>query len=191
MDSQLYDRLEDALSEHRAVEDLAKVMQAAVKGAEEHLPPIVLSVLHGAVLGHPLHPALVHLPLGGWIIAGVLDFVPLPEGENGPEATEKAADLALLLGTAGSLGTLATGWTDWSNTRAQARRTGLLHGLVNETAFLLSTASLLARRRGKRGLGKALSGTGLILALAGGFLGGQLVYRHGLGVHRTLAKPQG
>lgn len=187
MDAKIYDHMEDALTEHRAVEELAQALQTVIKTAEDRLPPLVLRVLHGSVLGHPLHPALVHLPLGGWIIAGVLDFAPL---EGSPEV-ERAADLALLLGTLGSVPTLATGWTDWSNTRAQARRSGLIHGLVNETAFVLNGASLLLRRRGHRSLGKALSGSGLALALLGGFLGGQLVYRHGLGVHHTMSKPQG
>ncbi|WP_407570474.1 DUF2231 domain-containing protein [Deinococcus altitudinis] len=187
MDSTINDRLENAVSEHRALDEAALALQQFLKVAEDRLPPLVLSALHGEPLGHPLHPILVHLPLGGWIIAGMLDFLPLGEQED----RQKAADLALLLGTVGGLGTIATGWTDWGNTRGQARRTGLVHGLLNEAAFLLNSASLVARRRGKRGLGKTLSGTALTLALAGGFLGGQLVYRHGLGVGHTLSKPQG
>ncbi|WP_322618588.1 DUF2231 domain-containing protein [Deinococcus terrestris] len=86
---------------------------------------------------------------------------------------------------------MAAGWTDWANTRGEARRTGLIHGTVNEVAFLLNVASLLARKRQRRRLGKVLSGTALGLAGLGGFLGGQLVYRHGLGVGKTLAHPQG
>ncbi|EYB67427.1 hypothetical protein DEIPH_ctg041orf0026 [Deinococcus phoenicis] len=187
MDSQINDRIEDALSDHQVLEQFAEQLQAALREAESHLPAGVLRLLHGEALGHPLHPILVHLPLGGWLIAGLLDFLPLQRSAD----TEHAADLALLLGTIGATGAIAAGWTDWANTRGQARRTGLIHGGLNETAFLLNTASLLARRRGKRGLGKALSGTALGLALVSGFLGGQLVYRHGLGVHHTLARPQG
>ena len=186
MDSTINDRLENAVSEYRTLDEAALALQQFLKTAEGRFPPLVLSVLHGEPLGHPLHPILVHLPLGGWMIAGILDFLPLGEMEG----REKAADLALLLGTVGGLGTVATGWTDWSNTRGQARRTGLVHGLLNETALLLNAASLVARHRGRRGLGKTLSGTALTLALAGGFLGGQLVYRHGLGVGHTLSRPQ-
>ncbi|GAA5532930.1 DUF2231 domain-containing protein [Deinococcus aluminii] len=187
MDSQINDRIEDALSNHAALETLAEQVQHGLKEAEAYLPQGVLRLLHGEPLGHPLHPILIHLPLGGWVIAGMLDFLPFePTAE-----TEHAADLVLLLGTVGAIPTIAAGWTDWSNTRGQARRTGLIHGALNETAFLLNGASLLARRRGKRRLGKALSGTALGLVLVGGFLGGQLVYRHGLGVGHTLAVPQG
>ena len=189
MDAHFDDHLEDALSEHRAVENLAQSLQTLIKSGEAVLPPVLVSALHGEPLGHPLHPILVHLPLGGWMIAGWLDFAPKPKNAD-PEGAARAADLALTLGTLGAVGTLASGWTDWSNTRAQARRTGVIHGLLNETAFILSGTSILLRRRGHRRLGKALSGTGLVLALAGGFLGGQLVYRHGLGVYHTMTRPQ-
>ncbi|MPY66164.1 DUF2231 domain-containing protein [Deinococcus sp. SDU3-2] len=186
MDSQINDRLEDTLSQHDRLEALADTLQPKVRELLDALPDSVEAALHGEPLGHPLHPILIHLPLGGWIVAGLLDFLPGGSPEN-----EAAADRALLLGTVGSVAAIAAGWTDWANTRGEARRTGLIHGTVNEVAFLLNVASLLARKRQKRGLGKVLSGTALGLAGLGGFLGGQLVYRHGLGVGKTLAHPQG
>lgn len=133
MDSQINDRVEDALSEHRWVEALAEQWQGALKRTKADLPrgPAVASVLHGEPLGHPLHPILVHLPLGGWLVTGLLDFLPGGQAHE----REQAADLALLLGTLGSVATIAAGWTDWSNTRGQARRTGLIHGALNEVAF--------------------------------------------------------
>jgi uncharacterized membrane protein len=179
--------IEDAIVNHDAIDELAEKLQLALRGAEGLLPHAVTDALHGVPLGHPLHPILVHLPLGGWMIAGILDFSPGQKSES----TERAADLALTLGTVGAVATIATGWTDWSGARGEARRTGLIHGLVNETAFLLNLASIAARRKHRRGLGKLLSGTALGLALVGGFLGGELVYRHGLGVGQTLDHPQG
>lgn len=179
--------VEDAVANHDAIEELAEKLQLALRGAEELLPEGVIDALHGVPLGHPLHPMLVHLPLGGWMIAGMLDFFPGPKSEE----TRRAADLALTLGTVGAVATIATGWTDWSGARGEARRTGLIHGLLNETAFFLNVGSIVARRKHRRGLGKLLSGTALGLALAGGFLGGELVYRHGLGVGQTLDHPQG
>lgn len=186
MESQINDRIEDTLSGQDWLEDAAGAAQPRLRELLDALPPGVVEILHGQPLGHPLHPILIHLPLGGWIVAGLLDFLPGQSREN-----EQAADRALLLGTVGAVGAIAAGWTDWSNTRGEARRTGLLHGSLNEVAFTLNLASLWARRRGKRALGKALSGTALALAGVSGFLGGQLVYRHGLGVGRTLATPQG
>lgn len=187
----LTDQIEDRLSNHGAVETLAEELQPVLRAALGRLPQGVVSALHGDPQGHPLHPALVHLPLGGWMVAALLDFLPGDAAPENREQTERAADLALLLATLGAVPTIAAGWTDWSNTRQQARRTGLIHGTLAETAFLLSGASLLARHKGKRGLGKALSGAGLGAALVAGLLGGQLVYGHGLGVGATLSKRQG
>lgn len=180
-DSSPSNRLEDLLSEHDAIDELSLDLQEWLGGALDQLPESVVEALRGEWLGHPLHPALVHLPLGGWMIAGVLDFAPLGGSAEERQHREKAADAALLLGTVGGLGAIATGWTEWTSARGQARRTGLIHGALNETAFFLNVGSLLARRQGKRGLGRALSGAGLGLALAGGLLGGQLVYRHRMG----------
>ena len=172
-------RFENALSEHDRVEALARELQPLVKQTLERLPPSVRRTLHGEGLGHPLHPALIHLPLGGWIVAGILDWAP-----GRTDQRDQAADQALLLGTVGALPTIMAGWADWTLTRGQARRTGLVHGLINETAFVLCAGSLLARQRGHRRLGRALSGGGLILVSFGGVLGGQLVYRHGVGQER-------
>lgn len=186
MDSQLSDQIEVAVSDHDALEVAADALQKFLKVTEGALPDRLLDALHGEFLGHPLHPILVHVPLGGWMLAGLLDFMP-----GGDERTRHAADVVLTISTLGAVPTIATGWVDWSNTRGRARRTGLIHGAVNEVAFFLNAGSIVARRKGRRGLGKVLSGSALGLALAGGFLGGQLVYGHGIGVGHTLTRPQG
>ncbi|ADV68895.1 DUF2231 domain-containing protein [Deinococcus maricopensis] len=156
---------------------LADALQPHVQVVERALPDAV----HGRGLGHPLHPAIVHLPLGGWVVAGVLDAA----------GHDEAADRALLIGTVGAVPTIALGWLDWANTRGTARNIGVVHGLLNETAFTLNVVSLWARARGQRGLGRALSNTALALSGVSGFLGGHLVYHHGLGVGQTLDRPQG
>lgn len=173
----LSQEFEKAATDHQSVEDMARQWQKLLQQGMEATPPGVVDFLRGDFLGHPLHPVLVHLPLGGWIAAAVLDYWP-----SGNADTAKAADLALLLATVGAVPTLATGWTEWTALSRQPRRTGLVHGLLEESAVLLNAASLVARKKGKRGLGKVLSGVGLGAALAGGLLGGELVYGHGVGV---------
>ncbi len=39
-------------------------------------PQRVKDALHGVWLGHPLHPALVQIPMGAWISSAVLDLMP-------------------------------------------------------------------------------------------------------------------
>lgn len=173
----LSQQMEKTVASSTELEQLAAQLQPLVQRMEDTLPQGVTDLLRGELLGHPLHPVLVHLPLGGWIAAAVLDYWP---GAN--EDTERAADLALLIATLGAVPTVATGWLEWSELGRQPRRTGLVHGLLEESAFVLNAASLVARRQGKRKVGKLLSGAGLGLALAGGMLGGELVYGHGIGV---------
>lgn len=169
-------QLEEVLTDHPAAEQLAETLQPLVQEGMSALPKSVVDFLHGQPLGHPLHPALVHLPLGGWMLTTLLDVF-------GGKDAELAADRVLLVATIGAVPSVAAGWADWSTLKGQPRRTGVVHGLMEESAFLLNAASLLARKKGRRGVGKALSGTALALALAGGMLGGELVYGHRVGVN--------
>ena len=108
----LTDRLEDRLSNHDAVETLAAELQPALRGVRDRLPQGAVSALRGEPLGHPLHPALIHLPLGGWMVAALIDFLPGNDAPGDREQTERAADLALLLGTLGAVPTIAAGWAE-------------------------------------------------------------------------------
>ena len=174
------DVIEDRLTDSDALETAAQDIQGMLVQVLDALPQGAVDALRGEWLGHPVHPILVHLPLGGWMIAAALDHWPAADGEE-RERREAAADQVLLAGTVGGAAALAAGWAEWAELRGQPRRTGLLHGALSEGAWLLNVGSLVARRRGHRGLGKALSGAGLGLAVAGGLLGGQLVYRHHVG----------
>ncbi|MHA0035880.1 hypothetical protein ACXXDK_13720 [Deinococcus sp. PESE-38] len=80
----LTDQLEDRLSNHDTVETLAEELQPVLRAALDYLPEGVVSALHGDPQGHPLHPALVHLPLGaGWWRPC---WISCPEGTNKPSA---------------------------------------------------------------------------------------------------------
>ena len=55
---------------------------------------------------------------------------------------------------------------------------------------MLMIASLIARRSRQRGLGMALSTTGLTLTTISAWLGGEMVYRKGTGVSRIAFEPR-
>jgi len=59
----------------------------------------VKDALYGTWLGHPLHPALVSLPLGFWTSTAVLDLT----------GKERGADLTLQLGLLSAVGAIASG----------------------------------------------------------------------------------
>lgn len=135
----------------------------------------VMDALHGVWLGHPLHPALVAIPLGAWTGTLLLDLAGIEDG----------ADLMLGLGLVGAVGSALAGLADWNDTYGKDRRIGLLHGLLNTGALALNVTSLLLRRKGGRTPGVALSTLAYAIGNGAAFLGGELAYTKGVGVNHT------
>jgi nitrite reductase/ring-hydroxylating ferredoxin subunit/uncharacterized membrane protein len=144
------------------------------------------NLLHGVWLGHPLHPALTDVPIGAWTTALALDGAALVIDRGG---LEDGADVAIGVGLLGAVGAAVTGATDWSATSGDRRRFGLAHGLLNVAATGFYAASLVLRRRGRRGAGLGLSLVGYAIAAGAAQLGGDLVYRHRLGVDNSDQPP--
>jgi nitrite reductase/ring-hydroxylating ferredoxin subunit len=84
-----------------------------------------------------------------------------------------------------ALPTAASGAYDWLDTDAAEQRVGVAHGLFNTAATGLFALSWWQRRRGRHGVGTALGLAGGAAMTAGGFLGGDLSYRRGVGVNTT------
>ncbi|MEZ2388006.1 DUF2231 domain-containing protein [bacterium RCC_150] len=120
---------------------LAKAVGRVVK------PRPVRNLLSGTYIGHPLHPVLTDLPIGAWTMAALLDLA-------GGRASEPAADALVAVGIATAVPTAAAGLNDWSDTEGKPQRTGLVHALVNTTGLCFYVSSAVARRSGRRGLGK-------------------------------------
>lgn len=141
--------------------------------------------LHGTWLGHPLHPALIDVPLGAWTTAFVLDTIGADR-----RGFARAADSAIALGLAGGAAAAVTGLTDWHHTEGADRRRGLTHGLLNLGAMTIYATALTLRRRGARNPGRLLAALGLLTAGTAAYLGGDLVYRRRIGVDHG-ARPGG
>ena len=168
------------LGESEGVDKVGKPLATAVGDALGR-NRAVKDLLSGTWLGHALHPMLTDLPIGSWTSAFVLDLV---GGKRGHDA----ADLLVGVGVLTALPTAAAGLSDWSDTIGEDRRIGTVHALVNVAALSLYSASWLARRRGRRGWGRTLGYLGATAATAGGYLGGHLVYRKGVGADRNAWK---
>ena len=145
----------------------------------------VKDALSGTWLGHALHPLLTDVVIGSFTSATLLDVV------GGVEA-ETASQRLIALGIASYPVTALTGINDWADSEPAddtVRRTGLIHAGTNAVALGLYSASLLARRNGSRGKGIALSLAGMSVLGFGGWLGGHLSYRQGVGVDQTVFDP--
>ena len=154
----------------------------AIEAAEEAGGPAAQAVkdaLHGTWLGHPLHPALTDLPIGAWTTALAMDAL---DTVRGTDDLAQGAETAIGVGLVGAVGAAVTGLADWSETTNQARKLGVVHGVMNGSATVLYTASWLLRRNGKHGLGRGVSLLGFGMVVASAWIGGHLVYGERIGV---------
>jgi uncharacterized membrane protein len=136
------------------------------------------------IMGHPIHPILIPFPLGLLSTSVVFDVVYLLTG-NG-----KWSEISFWMIAAGVIGGLAAavfGLIDWlaipSGTRAKA--VGMWHGATNVVMVTIFIVSWLLRANapGDPGIvAIVLSFVAVGLASLGGFLGGELVVRLGVGV---------
>ncbi len=141
------------------------------------------NVLNGTYVGHPVHPILTTVPIGAWTAGLVLDAVDTLAPR--PAAFREAAQLTVGVGVVGSVASAVTGLADWQYTHDETRRAGLVHGIVNGAALGLCAASWRDRRRGRHGRARLCSGLGYGLTVASSFLGGNLVFRHQIGVDHS------
>jgi nitrite reductase/ring-hydroxylating ferredoxin subunit/uncharacterized membrane protein len=154
---------------------------AALAKAVERAAPAGSSVnetLSGTDFGHPLHPPFTDVVIGAWTGAVALDWL-------GGKRGSPAADWLVALGALWALPTATTGLNDWATLDGPSRRLGLVHGTTNVVAIELFVTSWLARRAGRRFLGRLLALVGYGAVSLGGYLGGHLSFRRGVGVDHT------
>jgi nitrite reductase/ring-hydroxylating ferredoxin subunit/uncharacterized membrane protein len=168
------DTMVEQIEASAALDPLAAKLNALLRKVIPHGP--VEDVLSGTPAGHPLHPALVAVPIGAWTSAGILDLL----GDDG------AARRLIAIGCVSAVPAAASGATDWLSTDGAERRVGLVHALLNYGALTAYGLSWFSRRRGARGHGVALSLAGAGLLSAAGWLGGHLAYAQGVGVDTTV-----
>lgn len=151
----------------------------------------LLDILQGKWLGHPLHPALVHLPIGAWIAACVLDVT----GWFGWTGAGPAR-LALYLVAAGLLTALLAvppGIADWIEIKKEkpAWKLGLYHMSLNLLAAIIWAVNCgLRLGADERVTAPVLitSAAGTLLVVVSGYLGSLMVFDHGVGVARQSKK---
>jgi uncharacterized membrane protein len=137
------------------------------------------------MFGHPLHPALVHFPLGLLLSASIADAAWLA----GLTANVQVAAVMMAGGLAMALLAMGAGMVDFAKLEPAVVPHALRHMLAVGVAWLGYAIALYLRRDLLSGtsaeLGSASAalslGSALVLAL-GGWLGGRLVYTFGAGV---------
>ncbi|ATO15585.1 (2Fe-2S)-binding protein [Micromonospora sp. WMMA2032] len=170
---ELMTKLEQASGLDRVGDRLQRAVQGTLRSQR------VRDALHGVWLGHPLHPAMVQVPVGAWISAAVVDLLP---------GQRRAATALVGLGTVSALPAAVAGWNDWASLSRDQRRIGLVHAGANIVGLTLYAGSLAARLNGRHGLGRALAYLGLSAASGGAYLGGHLAYKQGAQVSQSVSE---
>ena len=131
---------------------------------------------------HSWHPVVVHLPLVGLLFAVLFDLVAVQRHST---RWREAATALWWIGFLGAAAAITTGLIAYNRVEHSdlGHEEMVLHrNLVLAAVALLLTAAIWRWRR-PYSRGAALLGMVGALGLAGaGYLGGDLVYRHGIGI---------
>lgn len=139
------------------------------------------------LFGHPVHPMLIVFPAGLFTAAVIFDILYLIL-QNPVLSTVSFYMIAA--GVVGGLLAAIFGFIDWLGlpNDSRAKNIGLWHGLGNFVIVLLFIGSWLSRANNANfvptTLALILSFVGIALALITLWIGGELVYRLGVGVDR-------
>jgi uncharacterized membrane protein len=140
-----------------------------------------------AIGNHPLHPALVPLPIGAFFVAFVADLVYAVAADP---VWYQIAFYSMLIGVASALLAAAVGFVDYVGVRMSTagRQVATMHMVLNLAVVLLYLISLWFRWDGGA-LAGARWGWAFLIQLGAfaalgvsGWLGGQLTYEHKVGV---------
>ncbi len=137
------------------------------------------------LFGHPVHPMLVHLPMGLILTAPLWDLLGLVR-PTAAAAASTVASWTLAVGCLGGLAAAAAGLFDFAAIHAghPAERAANLHLYLILAALAAYGTSLLLRHGHRSCPAVGLLGVdaaGFLLLTAGGFFGAEMVYRHGVG----------
>lgn len=132
---------------------------------------------------HPIHPMLISFPIGLWIFSLVSDLVYLGAGHADIWAT--VALYSMVGGFVGALAAAVPGFVDLvSLAERTVKKIALTHMTINLIVVALYAVNLWLRFNdpANTAVGIVLSVIGVGMLAASGWLGGEMVHVHGVGV---------
>jgi uncharacterized membrane protein len=155
---------------------------------------LLLDLLKGKWLGHPLHPILAHVPMAMWPGALICDL--LSRCQAGGNAMVRLSFYAIIFSLAAALLAAPTGFVDWSGIKKEkpAWKIGLYHLSLNLIVTLLFAVNLYLRWPTFREATEVdqipllLSAIGTLILIGSAYLGGRMVYEYGISVARMSKK---
>ena len=149
---------------------------------------MIKQVLEGKPLRHPLHPFLVHFPIGLFTLSLILDLISLWYPLDG---LFRGAFYAIVLGVICSLTAAIPGFADFLDIRKDhpAKSKARLHMILNLIMVVIFAVDAWVRGQDLFFLRTpilplALSILGVILLSISGYIGGAMIYDDGIAVGR-------
>lgn len=141
-----------------------------------------------SIAGHPIHPMLIPFPIALWVFSLVADIIYLWRGNPG---WLWMARWTLLAGCLGAIAAAIFGIIDYlAIENKEVKKVANWHARLNVLALLLFAASWYLRTENGSDMVNdsltipvALSVIGVIAVSISGYLGGELVFKHGVGVN--------
>jgi len=175
----------DLLAAQSVLDPVSQTIQDIVKNIYRAGGPVghrVADIMYGTWLGHPFHPSATDVVVGSWTAGFALDLL---NAVTGGDLFARCADAAVTIGTLGAVVAAASGLTDAQHPKGEARRLGIVHGMINIVATMLQTASLVQRARGERGSARSLSSMAFGGLLVSAYLGGDLIDKYQVGTNHA------
>lgn len=129
---------------------------------------------------HPIHPMLVAIPIGLWIFSLACDVIRVMGGTS--PNWQIAAYYTLVGGILGALVAAVPGFIDMLSLPRGLKRIALIHMTINLTVVALYVWNAYLRKHGGIDLAVWLSLIAVGLLAVSGWLGGKMVYVHGVAV---------
>ena len=135
-----------------------------------------------SIAKHPIHPMLVPIPIGLWLFSLVCDLVFRFGG--GGDQWQTVAFYTMVGGVVGALVAALPGVIDMLSLPASPKRTAIAHMAINLTVVALYVINIFVRLGNPQNLNLPLwlSVIGVALLGVSGWLGGIMVYEHGVAV---------
>jgi uncharacterized membrane protein len=140
---------------------------------------------------HPIHPMLVPFPIGLWVFSLVADLI----AEAGAESAvwHDVATYTMAGGIVGAVLAAGAGAVDFFSLKeGTVRKLGIAHLVLNVVVLVLFALNFWLRTRtdSSPGVLLILSVVAVLLLAASGWLGGELVYVHGVAVEAASVRPR-
>ncbi|HXS51820.1 MAG TPA: DUF2231 domain-containing protein [Usitatibacter sp.] len=136
-----------------------------------------------SIAGHPIHPMVVPIAIGGFILSFAFDIVCLASGNMDPWAT--VAYFTMIGGIVGALIAAVFGFTDYASlSDVRIKHIASMHMALNLTIVILYIVNAWVRHGNPSSLKgpMLLSLLCIILLIISGWLGGKMVYECGVAV---------